>query len=118
MRTGQYGTCCPNTVTSKPSRPGCLFYKWVPLNHQSYTLALGLRCALDCAERIVHKYCRQEILVSLDPDIRPSVSYETDIVWTFDNLLGAMYLQMCWLMARSDERRVGKESRSRWSTYP
>jgi hypothetical protein len=83
------------------------FETWLSLlqmgsaEHQSYTLALGLRCALDCAERIVHKYCRQEILVSLDPDIRPSVSYETDIVWTFDNLLGAMYLQMYWLMASS-----------------
>jgi hypothetical protein len=47
------------------------FETWLSLlqmgsaEHQSYTLALGLRCALDCAERIVHKYCRQEILVSL-----------------------------------------------------
>jgi hypothetical protein len=70
--------------------------------HQNYTLAVGLRCAQEAAERIVHKYCRQHIVASLDPDIKPSVSHETNIVWTFDNLLGAMYLQMYWLMTSSD----------------
>jgi hypothetical protein len=62
---------------------------------------VGLRCAQEAAETIVHKYCRQHIAVSLDSDVRPSVSHETDIVWTFDNLLGAMYLQMYWLMTSS-----------------
>jgi hypothetical protein len=70
--------------------------------HQNLTLAVGLRCAQEAAESIVHKYCRQQIVAYLDPDIRPSVSHETDIVWTFDNLLGAMYLQIFWLMASSD----------------
>jgi hypothetical protein len=73
-----------------------------PAEVQNYALAVGLRCAQDAAEEIVHKYCRQEIIASIDPDIRPSISYETDISWTFDNLLGAMYLQMYWLMTLSD----------------
>jgi hypothetical protein len=72
-----------------------------PAEHQNYALVVGLRCAQDAVEEIVHKYCRQEIFMSLDPDIRPSVSHETDIVWTFDNLLGAMYLQTYWLMTSS-----------------
>jgi hypothetical protein len=78
---------------------------WLPIGsaeHQNDTLWVGLRCAQEAAESIVHKYCRQHIVASFDPDTRPSVSYETDIVWTFDNLLGAMYLQMYWLMASSD----------------
>jgi len=78
---------------------------WLPVDpaeHQNYALAVGLRCAQEATEEVVHKYCRQELLVSLDPNIRPSVSHETRIVWTFDNLLGALYLQMYWLMISSD----------------
>ena len=36
--------------------------------------------------------------------VRPSVSHEVDIAWTFDTLLGAMYLQMYWIMASSDSK--------------
>jgi hypothetical protein len=78
---------------------------WLPIGsaeHQNDTLWVGLRCAQEAAEMIVHQYCRQQIVAYLDPDIRPSVPHDTDIVWTFDNLLGAMYLQMYWLMTSSD----------------
>jgi hypothetical protein len=84
------------------------FGEWLSLlqmsaaEDQNWALEVGLRCAQDAAEEIVHKYCRQEITWSLDSDIRPSVSYESDISWTFDNLLGAMYLQIYWLMTSSD----------------
>ena len=30
---------------------------------------------------------------------------------------GAMYVRSCWRPSRSEERRVGKECRSRWSPY-
>ena len=65
---------------------------------QNLALALGLRCAVYAAEEVVHTYCRQQVMLSIDRDIRPSISYEADVYWTFDNLLGAMYLQMYWLM--------------------
>jgi hypothetical protein len=70
-----------------------------PADHQNFALAIGLKCALDATEEIVHRYCRQRTMLSMDPDIRPSVSHEVDVSWTFDNLLGAMHLQMYWLMA-------------------
>jgi hypothetical protein len=84
------------------------FREWLSLlqtgaaEDQNLALAVGLRCAQEAAEEIVHKYCRQVITGWLEYDIRPSVSYETDISWTFDNLLGAMYLQMYWLMTSSE----------------
>ena len=68
------------------------------------TLAVGFRCAVDATEEIVHEYCRQSAVLSLYPDVRPSVSHEMDIAWTFDTLLGAMYLQMYWIMASSDSK--------------
>ena len=41
-------------------------------------------------------------MLSMDRDTRPSVSCKTYTSWTFDNLLGAMYLQMYWLVASRD----------------
>lgn len=73
-----------------------------PDGHQNFALATGLRCALDATEEVVHKYCRQQIMLHMSPDMRPSLSHEIDISWTFDNLLGAMYMQMYWLIASSD----------------
>ena len=71
---------------------------------QNWALAVGFRCAVDATEEVVHKYCRQQADLSLYPDVRPSVSHEMDIVWTFDILLGAMYLQMYWIMASSNTK--------------
>ena len=73
-----------------------------PDEHQNFALATALRCALDVTEEVVHKYCRQQIMLHMSPDIRPSVSHAMDISWTFDTLLGAMYMQMYWLIASSD----------------
>jgi hypothetical protein len=70
--------------------------------HQNFALTLGLKCAVGATEEIVHKYCRQQIRLFTKPDTRPSVFNKKDIAWTFDNLLGAMYLQMYWLVASSD----------------
>jgi hypothetical protein len=46
-----------------------------PAEHQNYALTVGLRCAQEAAEKVVHKYCRQEILAVLDPNVRLSVSH-------------------------------------------
>ena len=73
-----------------------------PAEHQNLALALGLKCTVEATEEIVHKYCRQQIMLSMDRDTRPSVSCKTYTSWTFDNLLGAMYLQMYWLVASRD----------------
>jgi hypothetical protein len=84
------------------------FKRWLfiiepgPAEHQNPALAPGLMCAVEATEEIVHKYCRQRIMLSKDRDTRPSVSCKTYISWTFDNLLGAMYLQMYWLVASRD----------------
>jgi uracil-DNA glycosylase len=63
-----------------------------------------LMCAVEATEEIVHKYCRQQIMLSMDRDTRPSISCKTYTSWTFDNLLRAMYLR-----ERSAER-FGKDS--------
>jgi hypothetical protein len=76
--------------------------EWGPHGHQNYTLAIGLRCVLGATEEVVHKYCRQQVRLHMSPDERPSVSNEMDVSWTYDTLLGAMYLQMYWLIASSE----------------
>ncbi|MBA2624034.1 MAG: hypothetical protein H0U89_00220 [Acidimicrobiia bacterium] len=86
----------------EPFRGWLFLLEMGPAEHQNFALAVGLRSAVDATEEVVHKYCRQQIMLGMDPDIRPSVSYEMDISWTFDNLLGAMYMQMYWLVASSD----------------
>ncbi len=78
---------------------GCLsLLKMGPTEHQNFALAVGLRCAVDATEEVVHKYCRQRAMLSMDPNIKPSAHCEVDVFWTYDTLLGAMYLQMYWLM--------------------
>lgn len=86
----------------KPCKSWLSFLELGPAEHQNFALALGLKCTVEATQEIVHKYCRQHIMLSMDPDTRPSISCKKCISWTFDNLLGAMYLQMYWLMASSD----------------
>jgi hypothetical protein len=63
------------------------------------TLQAGLRGIAMVTREIVHKYCRQGLLLSITGDTTPGISYEVDTRWEFDNLLGAMYLQTYWLVA-------------------
>jgi hypothetical protein len=86
----------------KPFKRWLSYLELIPAEHQNLALALGLECAVEATKEIVHKYCRQQIMLSMDRHTRPSVSCKTYISWTFDNLLGAMYLQMYWLLASRD----------------
>lgn len=76
-------------------------YSWVPKddpNHRNFTLATGLRCAVAATEDVVQRLCRQQIDLSLHPDVPPGPSSCVGTSWLYDNLLGAMYLQMYWLL--------------------
>ncbi len=66
---------------------------------QDLALKAGLLYVVEASKVVVHKYCRQSLVLSLDPDATLDASYEVDVTWEFDNLLGAMYLQMYWLVA-------------------
>src|SRR5215212_7366324 len=54
--------------------------QWIP-EHQNFALTIGLRCAIETTEEIVHKYCRQQIRLFTKPDTRPSVFNKKDIAW-------------------------------------
>lgn len=75
-------------------------HSWVPESdphHRNFTLGMGFRCAADAVERVVQTLCRQEMIFEMDPEVQPGPSSFSGTQWVFDNLLGAMYLQMYWL---------------------
>ena len=61
----------------------------------------ALQCALVAAvftvDPVVRESCEQSIGVHIDGMAQPDPS-AVKLDWTFDNLLGAMYLQMHWLL--------------------
>jgi hypothetical protein len=61
----------------------------------------ALQCALVAAaftvESVVRESCNQRLGVHIDGMAQPDPS-AVKLDWTFDNLLGAMYLQMHWLL--------------------
>lgn len=61
-------------------------------------LAFGLKSTVLDTKEVVDKFCRQRAHFCFD--IRNSSPAPSDVstTWQFDNLLGAMYLQMYWLM--------------------
>jgi hypothetical protein len=60
-------------------------------------LQFGLLCAKEAVEQVVHQSCRQRIRVDLQSGKAPDLS-TVNTAWDFDDLLGAMYLQMWWLI--------------------
>jgi hypothetical protein len=71
-------------------------------NLRNELLGFGLLCAVNIAEETVHRTCRQRISFALYSDRKPDLS-TVNTFWEFDNLLGAMYLQMWWLMASAGD---------------
>ena len=65
-------------------------------------LSIGLLCAVQTVEEAVHETCRHRIRFSQKSDRSPDLS-TVHTTWSFDNLLGAMYLQMWWLMASAGD---------------
>jgi hypothetical protein len=61
-------------------------------------LQIGLMSAAQTVEEAVHELCRRRIRFSQEGDRSPDFS-TVHTAWDFDDLLGAMYLQMWWLMA-------------------
>ena len=57
----------------------------------------ALAASVSTVDTLVRKSCRQHTIIAFDgmPHPDPSV---VRLVWSFDNLLGAMYLQMYWIM--------------------
>jgi hypothetical protein len=66
------------------------------------TFAVGALCAVQTVEEVVHELCWQRIRFSLESDKGPDLS-TVHTAWTFENLLGAMYLQMWWLIASAGD---------------
>src|SRR3712207_4527248 len=60
-----------------------------------------LQCALaacvSAVYPIVDKSCRQSLILDIDGMSQPGPS-AVKLVWHFDDLLGAMYLQMYWIL--------------------
>jgi hypothetical protein len=71
-----------------PKRPGELAM-FPPLQS-------ALAASVSVVDTVVSESCHQGIVIAFDgPQPDPSV---VRLVWSFDNLLGAMYLQMYWIM--------------------
>ena len=66
--------------------------------HNQVLLNVGLLCAVQTAEEVIHEMCRNRIHFSLESGKKPDLS-TVHTAWDFDSLIGAMHLQMWWLMA-------------------
>ena len=75
------------------------FFRFDEIEDSSHHwLNIGALCAVQTVEETVHELCWQRIKFSLGRDKGPDLS-TVHTAWTFENLLGAMYLQMWWLIA-------------------
>lgn len=70
--------------------------------HDKALLNIGLVCAVQTAEEVVHEMCRNRIHFSLESGKKPDLS-TVHTAWDFDSLIGAMHLQMWWLMASAGD---------------
>ena len=82
-----------------------IFWQWGGLSHrqrvQDY-MQLGLICAVQTVEDVVHDLCRQRIGFAFKKDGTPDLA-TVNTAWDFDSLIGAMHLQMWWLMASAGD---------------
>ena len=65
-------------------------------------LQVGLICAVQTVEEVVHEMCRNRIWFSMESGKGPDLS-TVHTAWDFDSLIGAMHLQMWWLMASAGD---------------
>jgi hypothetical protein len=65
-------------------------------------LGIGLVCAVQTVEKVVHDVCRHRIRFELESSKRPDLS-TVYTAWDFGSLIGAMHLQMWWLMASAGD---------------
>jgi len=85
----------------EPFEDAAEVFSWVPpqdADYRNFALASALRCAAWATEQVVQRHCRQEMRFTMYRDVKPGPSSITGTFWIFDNLLGAMYLQMYWLL--------------------
>ena len=68
------------------------------LHDTKVLLQIGLLCAIETVEQVVHGSCRQRIRINPPQNDRAPILSTIDTAWDFDNLFGAMYLQMWWLI--------------------
>jgi hypothetical protein len=71
-------------------------------DHNDELLQIGLLCAVQTVEEVVHNVCRNRIRFSQKRSRRPDLS-TVHTAWDFDSLIGAMHLQMWWLMASAGD---------------
>ena len=65
-------------------------------------LQVGLTCAVQTVEEVVHEMYRNRIWFSMEDGKGPDLS-TVHTAWDFDSLIGAMHLQMWWLMASAGD---------------
>ena len=82
----------------KGSRFGSSRWPLDVIPDDNFALAIGMRTAIEATQEVVGFYCRQCLRPNLHPDAKIDAS-NVFVEWQFDNLLGAMYLQLWWLMA-------------------
>lgn len=90
----------------EPFEDPAVIFGWVPprdAGYRNFALASALSCAVRVTEQVVQKHCRQEMRLAMYPDVKPGPSSITGARWIFDNLLGAMYLQMYWLLLSGND---------------
>ena len=68
-------------------------------------------------EIIIHQGGKSEKYATLLPQMKGLLSGESDRVANMANFVAALQTTFSFLLTRSEERRVGKECRSRWSPY-
>jgi hypothetical protein len=71
-------------------------------DYDDVLLQIGFLCAVQTVEEVVQNVCRHRIMFSTQSGKRPDLS-TVHTAWHFDSLVGAMHLQMWWLMASAGD---------------
>src|SRR3712207_9385002 len=82
---------------------------------------IGLPIAVALGALIGKSEYRLEVIKDLTPEAleegKKYIAEHTIDIKLKDNIAEKLYVEVCCEAARSEERRVGKECRSRWSPY-
>jgi hypothetical protein len=79
------------------------FFRFELIEHNDEVLLqIGLTCAVQTVEEVVHEMCRNRVRFSMESGKTPDLS-TVHTAWDFDSLIGAMHLQMWWLMSSASD---------------
>ena len=94
----------------------CASLKNIEQEASNYHFIQGNLCSYDLIRHILNEY-QIDTVLHFAAQSHVQNSFSDSLQYTRDNVLGTHTLLEACRVYRSEERRVGKECRSRWSPY-